>query len=659
MSRSAAKPGCPATTDAGDAWALAQALSPHPRVRVATVDDDGAVTNLYRSTVPRTGPSPAPGRPYALHLADEAGRYRLLGFDLDAGKGPVAADVDRLRALLTRAGLAHVVCASGPGGGRHVWVALAQPVTAAVVAGIARGLAALLPSLDTAPLRNPRTGALRPPLAPHRLGGRSEVLDGRLSDLLRPVAGPAQVLTLAGLLEARTAAVQRPVEAVPAGRDADGHRYLPGSRRALSGRAHAALHDPLPASADASAVLATVLCGAVRARWHLAEVLALLPTAPGLDHARTERAGTGPRRRRRPAEQTAVLTRQWNRAVDVVCANPQSAVTDTAAADPTFLPRCGVVVAAVAAVQGRADAAPGRWARPGGPADRRVLDVACELMLAAVTTDIELDTRRLALLSGIGRDTARVALHRLTADGWLTPSIPAAGVHGGHWALPASVLAAVERTAPELSTTEIGTGRSQGTPSPLEDPLRARRAWRSHLAHRTSAVVHDALSAAGLGHHTARVYQLLTTTPAAVIDLAIRTGYSSTRLRCLLDHLAGHRLARADRVGRWLLLGRSHSTGTRLDRAARTLGVHGVLAKRAGRYSLERQAWAWWIDELTWRGLSAAQKRRTPGAGQTVLPLAGHDTLSRHHRGPHPRTSNDRADFAAARRYLAEVPQAS
>ncbi len=187
----------------------------------------------------------------------------------------------------------------------------------------------------------------------------------------------------------------------------------------------------------------------------------------------------------------------------------------------------------------------------------------------------------------------------------------------------------------------------------------ARSAWRSHLAHRISAVLHDALTARGLGHHTARVYQLLTTTPADVIDLAIRTGYSSTRLRCLLDRLVGHRLARADRVGRWLLFGRSHSTGTRLDRAARTLGVHGVLAERAGRYSLERQAWAWWIDELTWRGLSAAQKRRTPGAGQTVLPLAGHDTLSRHHRGPHPRTSNGRADFAAARRYLAELPQAS
>lgn len=137
---------------------MAQTLSPRPKVRVANVDDDGAITNSYRSTVPKSGPLPAPGRPYALHLSDEAGRYRLLGFDLDAQKGPVAADLDRLRALLTRAGLAHVVCASGPGGGRHVWVALAQPVSAAVVAGIARGLARMLPSLDTAPLLNPRTG---------------------------------------------------------------------------------------------------------------------------------------------------------------------------------------------------------------------------------------------------------------------------------------------------------------------------------------------------------------------------------------------------------------------------------------------------------------------------------------------------------------------
>ena len=77
--------------------------------------------------------------------------------------------------------------------------------------------------------------------------------------------------------------------------------------------------------------------------------------------------------------------------------------------DPTFEPRCATTAAAVVHAQRRADASPGRWAQPGGPADRRVLDVLCELVLAAVSCDIELDIRRLSHLTGIGRDTARVA----------------------------------------------------------------------------------------------------------------------------------------------------------------------------------------------------------------------------------------------------------
>src|SRR5664279_6099966 len=87
-----------------------------------------------------------------------------------------------------------------PGRGRHVWVARAEPVTAAVVAGIAHGLAGMLPSLDTAPLLNSRTGALRPPGAPHRSGGTSQVIAGDIRTLLHPTAGTCQVLTLAGLI---------------------------------------------------------------------------------------------------------------------------------------------------------------------------------------------------------------------------------------------------------------------------------------------------------------------------------------------------------------------------------------------------------------------------------------------------------------------------
>lgn len=656
MSRPAAGFGRPAYLSPADAWSLARALSPHPRVRVSDVDEHGAVTNSYRSSTPASGPPPAAGLPYALHLADDRGRYRLLGFDLDTKAGPVAADLARLRTLLTRAGMPHVVCASGPGGGRHVWVALAEPVGAVVVAGIARGLARLLPSLDISPLTNARTGAVRPPLAPHRSGGRSEILDGRLTDLLRPTATAAQVLALAGLVQAEQTVTNPPPSPQATTHDVDGHRCLPGSRRTLSARAHAALHDQLPPAADTSTVLATALCGAVRARWHLADLLALLPTAPGLQHARTERASSG-RRTRPPTEQTAVLTRQWNRAVATVATGPRT--TPDTSGDPTFEDRCAVAAAAIAAVQRRADASPGRWARGGGPADRRVLDVACHLMLTAVTTDIELDTRRLALLAGIGRGTAHLALQRLTADGWLAPSTPAAGIHGAHWALPHALAAGSQQTADNPSTQNTSSGRTQGTPSPLEGASLARTAWISHLAHRTSAVVHDALTATGLGHHTARVYQALTTSPVHVLELAGTTGYSPHRLRRYLDRLACQRLARTDRAGRWQLRGTGHSTGTRLDRVARALGVHGILADRGRRYRIERDAWAWWTDELAWRRLPTGQKRRAPGMGQTVIPLADHNTLSRHHRGPHPRTASGRADFRAARRHLTELPHAS
>src|SRR3954469_24955637 len=153
-------------------WSLAAALAARTgrgRVRVADLDATGAARNAYHREIPVDGPPPH--RPYAVYLADIDGGYRLLGLDLDSGRGPVAADLAELRALLDRAGLPHLVCASGPFGGRHVWIGLAEAVPAPEVARLADALAARLPSLDTAPLRNPATGCLRPPGAPHRITG--------------------------------------------------------------------------------------------------------------------------------------------------------------------------------------------------------------------------------------------------------------------------------------------------------------------------------------------------------------------------------------------------------------------------------------------------------------------------------------------------------
>lgn len=203
--------------------------------------------------------------------------------------------------------------------------------------------------------------------------------------------------------------------------------------------------------------------------------------------------------------------------------------------------------------------------------------------------------------------------------------------------------------APPDAVAAVAVARTR-PPDPPDD----YRAWRSHLTHRTTSVRHDALTHAGLGHHTARVHQALTTTATDVLDLVGRTGYTRSRLSRFLDRLATYRLARTDRRGRWRLTGRTHTGGTRLGRIARTLGVLGVLAARACRYRLERQAWAWWTDELAWRRATSAGKRRAPGAGQLALVGAGRPGPREHH-GQHPVDHRGRADYAAALAHLAQT----
>lgn len=205
----------------------------------------------------------------------------------------------------------------------------------------------------------------------------------------------------------------------------------------------------------------------------------------------------------------------------------------------------------------------------------------------------------------------------------------------------------------ELSTPPVVPGLSQENTRPGYPPPHYS-AWRSHLTHRTQALRHDALTHTGLGHHTARVYQALTPTPTDVVDLIGRTGYSRSRVNRLLDRLATHHLARTDRRGRWQLCGRTHTSGTRLGRAARTLDVVGLLAARARRYTIERAAWAWWTDELAWRRAPAAVKQRAPGAAQLELvPTAGGRV--RDHHGRHPVDHRGRADYAAALAQLSEA----
>ncbi|MEV7826807.1 hypothetical protein [Microbacterium enclense] len=272
-------------------------------------DAYGTVLNRYMDRELRDR---APERPWAMYLAGTDQRFRFLAFDLDAhgdaaaplrdldAHGDAAAplrDLDVLTGHLVDAGIPFLVCESGPAGGRHVWVGLVESVDAATVATLNRLVKHLCPSLDLSPLSNPVTGCVRPPGSPHRDGGVSTPLTGALDVLTAPQTPAAAIRALVTRLavlvddtEPAESEQERPSGPLPV----DAHRrlYLPGRRRELPAVSATALRE-LPAGADASAQLWRVLIGAASARWHHADVAALVDDAEGLEHVRTRTSPRG------------------------------------------------------------------------------------------------------------------------------------------------------------------------------------------------------------------------------------------------------------------------------------------------------------------------------------------------------------------------------
>jgi len=616
-----------------EAWALTGAVSPRPLVRVADVDAYGTAVNTYTRRARTAGARP--DAPWAVYLTDQTGSFRLLAFDFDAAKGDPAADAAVLCGWLEAAGLPHLLTRSGPSGGRHVWLALAEAVPAGVVDILARLVRSRLPSLDIAPLSNPVTGCVRLPGAPHRAGGSSTVLAGDLSALTAPTVTTADVARLVDTLAAGhrpepldPSIPGDPAVALPV--DRAGRLYLPGVRRQLPAGSAQAL-DVDATEMDANRVLCRVLNGAAAARWRCADIAPLVAQCPGLEHVRSQGQGPGvPRRVRSPDECRAVLARQWDRAVRWVAAHPRASNLD----DPTFEPRAAALADLVEATQTRADATAGRWAGPGGPADRRVLDALCVLSLQAMSAVVEADIRRLGLLCGIGRETARTALLRLARDGWVIRHAPADGPRAASWILNEA-----------LSTVADLPGRSQAAPRPPGAGSAERNRWLTLLRTRLGAAAHDVFTpAGGLGHAIGQLYATLTTQPASTSQLAYQLGHSPEDTGIRLGLLRAARLARRTSKG-WSVV-----RADRRDTAALRLGVVGRLADRARRYALEREAFGWWTGELTWMHAprrSAASRR--PGLGQLVV-LDPADTVPAW--PAHPRRGDGRADFAAARRAL-------
>lgn len=614
-------------------WQLTRTISPRTTVRVAAESNAGTVVNEYPPAGITELSAETPTRPWAIYLTDSDRQYRLLCFDLD-GKTPeaaeaAAADAAAIAQLLTDTGLSPVVCQSGPQGGRHIWVALREAVAPDLVHRLADLAKALHPTLDLSPIKNAAAGCVRPPGAPHRNGGSSTVINGDLRSLTHPTGTTAHVSAaverLAQLVNDRAITARAEVFSSDVERDGNRHDHIPGTKRDLSHAAAAAVRTHA-AQEDASAVLWRALTGAAAAHWTYADVARLAQAAPGFEHVRTKPSG-GRRIRRTPAETTQVLRRQWARAVAYISSGRR-----VVGRDDTFDARADAIATSIQSVQDRADAAPGRWNRGGGPADRRVLDALCVFALTALSGAVEADTRRLALTVGIGRETARTALLRLAEDGWITRTHQATGPNGARWEI---------RTAPVINSSP-DTARSQVAHRPPGSGAAARNALIHELTTRTNNAAHDLFTFGALGIHAGNVYARCTHDPLPLGELAYRTGADAAQTVSTLTTLTEAGALRLTRNG-W----HQPLADTR-DAIATARGVSGRLAFRAERYAVEREMWAWWLDELEWMNTPRAQRAKRPGLGQLALV----PDLGPAPRPIHPRTADGRADFTRARCHI-------
>ena len=615
-----------------EAWALAARLSPRAQIRVAGRDAAGAIINEYDRLWPLS--ETAPTTTWAMLLADDSLRYRWLGFDFDASAGNAKNDASTMAHWLIELNVPHLVCVSGPSGGRHVWVRLDTPAEARVVRLVADLTRSLLPSLDITPLTNPASGCLRPPGAPHRAGGQSTPV-GDLRYITDHAAGEEFLDELISLLYDLGAEVpvreSAPAKGVVTGND--GHPKIRGPKRALS----MAVQDILfgEPGEDASHTLFTVLTGCARSRWSLADVREHLTIAGGLEYVRTRRVGKS-RVPRPESKQEQVLTRQWMLAVQWVATNQLDTLTGD---DPEYRERVATVTETVQAVQAAADVLPGLWAthnrRVGGThAQRAVLDALSLYMLQSAKHAVEADMRRLALDTGYGRTTVHSALHALADDGrWIRRVGIAEGANGQRYQL-----------AERFSTEKEGSNRTQAyTRRTSPPPAVQQQALITQLGTKLALLAHDVFcSPRSLGRISGLVYRALPADDGQLLlsEVTLLVGADPDVVRNRLRRLVSYGLARPVDGG-W-----RRSSPTTRDFAARALAVEGYLQHRARRYARERIIWGWWLKEVEWmntRGKPRRGKKQSfalfqdPRAGMPAWP-----------RAPEPRPKKSRASWRDA-----------
>ncbi|MFL0579528.1 hypothetical protein [Dietzia sp. 179-F 9C3 NHS] len=576
-------------------------LSPRAHCRI-----DRAGDHEHYASAPL--PTDFPDQPWALHLTDDDRRYRLIGFDLDDHDGrsaDVATDLALLLSVCDELALPYLVCASGGGDGRHLWLHC-TPTERVTIDRIVAALKHLCPTADTSALANPTSGCLRAPGSPHRDGSASrplphgehptglhalralarnpvsstqiEDLADRLTALAAPRRQASAAATTPRPARPRVQAPHRSARDAPARSSRRSPRQLaPFARQLLAG-------EPGP---DTSATAYTIARSFVYAHRDIDDFLhaALVECAPGLEHIRTRRHRPGSSERVPRPDARAHAIRQFGRAVDSVPRHHLAGATADRSATERHLQQVSRI--ADTAVQLAWSGA--RWGGPSGMVFHRTLAALADLTVERGRRVVTADTRTWALRAGLTAAQISSASRALEKAGWIECVAPAKGPLAAQW----QVVDRSERNPRVQHFLNTGGSLPPAGTHPHTDPTDPPGPASTLLSSGRDA----AWSLPGLGTTGHALWWYLRTFgPCSPARLAGALGLDPRTVNRTL-----HALARFD-----LLRGAGGELvrALPLDRCRRACVFHGCTATldaRAERYALESAQWAVRCAERVWR----------------------------------------------------------
>jgi DNA-binding MarR family transcriptional regulator len=631
-------------------WNVTRRLSPRVHVQKMKRDVYGRL-DVHNYPLKHPLGHAEPTTPWMMNLADVDHVFWALCFDFD-GKilgAPNAELMEQaadqcaaLSTLLHELSIQHVVCESSGTGGRHLWITLREGASPAEVAAVAMPAGVIYSRLDFGMLKNPATGAARPPLSPHRDGSYSRVLHGDLDHLVNAVTTPADLAALAERLEAHKPALVTQ-ESAPSGAVNTAYRPDRGmsrtrDRRSLSeaGAAHMATVD---GGRDPSWTGFVCLLSAAAAGWSFADVENAVQSAPGLEHFRTKRTDSGRRRPRNAAETHKRLALQWEAALKRVALQrplPQRShlVDDESPEDLTVLE---TIVSNVEGILERFRVNPGRWGASEATSNQQtILRVIAYLSLHTGKAAVAASIRDVGPMAGLGRTTADAGLKALAKAGYVERVSLAEDGNAAEWQLTSKF------------STASRTVRSQPLTSarPPAALFNARAVLLAQLETELTDQRHDLFSRRGLGHLAGKLFALLREHAAVTVDSAAKLlGVSSRHTATILGRLRVHKLIVTHRDG-WAMSKRDLR-----DQAAAKLGLTGTLAARVESYRVEREVWAWWLAELITMKTPPGLRPRRPHFSSR--PLFGAPSPGERVWPRYPRDGQNRAQHTVARQLVA------